>query len=150
MARQPIRWVRLFPELALFDSPEERRKAIREACNLGPKLIFRYMVVAAIGTGCLVMAADVFYDQFLNTRLPLPDRLKAVLCGGLPAVMAIALARRMLRTPIRQRLREQLNAAGKPVCMACGYDLRAVSEPRCPECGLKFDPCLITEPPTAA
>ena len=34
-------------------------------------------------------------------------------------------------------------------CPTCGYDLRGLSEPRCPECGEGFDPILLrnTVPP---
>ncbi len=28
----------------------------------------------------------------------------------------------------------------RPECVACGYDLRGLTEPRCPECGTPFDP----------
>ncbi len=152
-AREPIRWVRVFPELALFDSADERRTAIREAFKLARKFdhkhLLRNLVVLVIGAGCLVMWADVFYDQFIRPHVPLPGPLKAVLFGGLPTVMGFLIGQRMLRAPVRRRLRQQLNAAGKPVCMECGYDLRSVSEPRCPERGREFDPRLITEPPPA-
>ena len=29
-------------------------------------------------------------------------------------------------------------------CVRCGYDLRWLAEPRCPECGTEFDPELLT------
>jgi hypothetical protein len=30
-------------------------------------------------------------------------------------------------------------------CPACGYELRGLTEPRCPECGTPFDPKLLEE-----
>ncbi len=32
-------------------------------------------------------------------------------------------------------------------CRRCGYDLRGLTEPRCPECFTKFDPSSIQSPP---
>jgi hypothetical protein len=29
------------------------------------------------------------------------------------------------------------------ICRGCGYDLRGLTEPRCPECGRRFDPALL-------
>jgi hypothetical protein len=39
-----------------------------------------------------------------------------------------------MRTKTRKR---------KPVCMRCGYSLRGLTLPRCPECGTPFDPHLL-------
>src|SRR3954464_7844824 len=33
-----------------------------------------------------------------------------------------------------------------PHCEQCGYDLRALTEPRCPECGKPFDPTAAPVP----
>jgi len=38
------------------------------------------------------------------------------------------------------------HAAAYP-CASCGYDLRGQVEPRCPECGLQFDPEQLPMPP---
>lgn len=32
-------------------------------------------------------------------------------------------------------------------CLRCGYDLRGQTTPRCPECGLEFDPEQLETPP---
>lgn len=32
-------------------------------------------------------------------------------------------------------------------CQRCGYHLRGLTEPRCPECGTPFDPTLLTAMP---
>lgn len=34
-------------------------------------------------------------------------------------------------------------------CAVCGYDLRRLTEPRCPECSAPFDPKLMHLPPSA-
>ncbi len=41
----------------------------------------------------------------------------------------------------RKKLRKQMLL---PVCDHCGYCLRGLSEPRCPECGTPFDPDIIS------
>lgn len=46
--------------------------------------------------------------------------------------------RRLIRS-----LREQLCRIGVPICIACGYDLRGQTEPRCPVCGRAFDTKLL-------
>ena len=34
-------------------------------------------------------------------------------------------------------------------CLTCAYDLRGQTEPRCPECGKRFDPGLLAKNVTA-
>ena len=43
------------------------------------------------------------------------------------------------RARIRRRLRQQLISDGFLICEPCGYDLRGLTEPRCPECGAPFE-----------
>lgn len=52
---------------------------------------------------------------------------------------------RALPEELRQFIehRVQLGAGRRPKCQACGYDLRGLKEPRCPECGAAFDPALL-------
>ncbi len=46
-------------------------------------------------------------------------------------------------------LRRNLAQLGGLVCEQCGYDLRGQIDPRCPECGLPFDPRRLAQgPPT--
>ncbi len=47
------------------------------------------------------------------------------------------------------RYKQQIKLA--PVCENCGYDIRGLPEPRCPECGTafdpsRFDPALVEQP----
>jgi hypothetical protein len=43
-----------------------------------------------------------------------------------------------IRGPLRRWRRHR-----KGLCLNCGYDLRGLTEPRCPECGKAFDPKLL-------
>jgi len=40
---------------------------------------------------------------------------------------------------IARRAGRQLRRSGR-CCLKCGYDLRGLPEPRCPECGMPFNP----------
>lgn len=51
--------------------------------------------------------------------------------------------------PYTRFLRRELQARGVAVCVRCGYDLRAQREPRCPECGERFDESLLDQPAQA-
>ena len=57
--------------------------------------------------------------------------LLALLILGLFAYIALVWA---FRKTCRRSLRKQLVEDGIPICINCGYDLRA-SKDRCPECG---------------
>lgn len=46
----------------------------------------------------------------------------------------------LFRRVARRQLRLYLNARGIRVCMGCGYNLRGVAGPRCPECGRAYEP----------
>jgi predicted amidophosphoribosyltransferase len=60
--------------------------------------------------------------------------------GGLVALALQFCTRRHKQRITRQYLQQQ----GIPVCINCGYDLRAQTTPRCPECGEPFDPKLLS------
>jgi len=63
---------------------------------------------------------------------------------GIPLMLGVmALGFRLARRGIERHLRTRLLAAGVPVCMHCGYDLRGQTQARCPECGRAFDPHLL-------
>jgi hypothetical protein len=50
----------------------------------------------------------------------------------------------MYRKLLQRFLREKLNSLGVPTCHQCGYDIRGLTEPRCPECSCPFDAKQIT------
>jgi hypothetical protein len=75
---------------------------------------------------------------------PMPDQpwkfLLIALYSGTGVALVFGGSIWLCRQRICRCLRDQLRAAGIPVCMECGYDLRGDdSGMRCPECGSPFD-----------
>lgn len=47
---------------------------------------------------------------------------------------------------VTDHLRKRLHTAfSRHCCSTCGYSLRGLPLPRCPECGTEFDPALLTK-----
>ena len=46
-----------------------------------------------------------------------------------------------IRGPLRRYRRRK-----RGLCLKCGYDLRGLTEPRCPECATEFDPSNLPAP----
>lgn len=145
----PIRWIwgdpirlrRVFPEIGLFDTPEQRRDAWQVAWSQA----YRRVPVWKYSVLIIACIAAVF-----GFTLLIPDRFGPRFCRALtPGLVGTTAAFAMMwiaRNNVRKALREKLNAANKPICVHCGYDLRAISEPRCPECGSKVDASHVTKP----
>lgn len=58
-----------------------------------------------------------------------------VLFAAYPAIAFI-------RGPLRRYRRRS-----RGLCLRCGYSLRGLTEPRCPECSTDFDPSTLASPP---
>jgi len=140
-----FRWC---PELAFFADRRERRAVLkrfwRERVGLGRLLL----ITVALGLGGgIVQVLYTTTTERLLTAWGVADRGWVGGCFAGLAGATIGLAIQYLfRKPLRKYLREQLNAKGVPICIACGYDLRGQVDPRCPECGTAFDPKLIKRP----
>ncbi len=153
MKKNRLDRVRWCPELALFDSEEERKAVIKQFRRRAWRT--RRYWVQALG---FVLAASVIYSLLMFSamsaaRLVFPgvpqfvsSGLAGVLIGGFSGFAVQFLWRR----PLQRYLREQLIAKGVPICIECGYDLRGQVDPRCPECGRAFDPGLIRPRTTPA
>lgn len=63
--------------------------------------------------------------ELVAGQIPLWPAL-VVVCGAYPCLVGLARF-------IRKR------RPGKGFCKCCGYNLRGLPEPRCPECGLRFE-----------
>jgi hypothetical protein len=131
--RDPLqRW--LYPELDLFESAVERRRALRASQrNLAPVLF-----------GCLSPALGFLVLAIVDRFTPIAprDAVALVLAGS--AALAIFIGCLWHRRLTRRRLRVELTKLGQAICLECGYDLRGQVESRCPECGRAFDrapPC---------
>ncbi len=131
-----------YPEIALFDTNEERKVAMRRAHPMklrgsgrsgwvNPGRVWVSSLIVFLTMTALLFGVD---DQLVALH-PVVARIGKVLVF----MLGIATAMWVLRPLVRRSLREQLVAKGVPICVACGYDLRGQIEPRCPECGSAFD-----------
>jgi hypothetical protein len=134
--------LRRFPELAQFDGPEDREKAWTEAMRgTGWYQVFVWLALLAV-LGPLSWAMNHQVMPYLKSVIgvhEIPFGVASGLAMGLSSVCTIALRRRRIERSLRQQLVER----GHPACIACGYELRGLTEPRCPECGAAFDPQLL-------
>jgi len=152
MSKGPLGRDRFVPELALFDTEDERREVYRDFWRerwgrWGFVLYCVASVMAVAGLSLTTSILFVIIDKFLNRRgFTFPEWVRPcvgaagmMLCMLTVGAWSTYLARRRLRRYCRQRLVTK----GVPICIECGYDLRGQVEPRCPECGKEFDPGLL-------
>ena len=121
-----------FPELEHFQTPVARRRAFRRATR-------RALSTPLYWGFALACTALGVWVKFVVERIwHVPPLVLAILLG-LYAGAAIGYGgiwafRRRIRVLLRQKLIEE----GVPVCVQCGYMLKGVILPRCPECGTAF------------
>ena len=86
--------------------------------------------------------AAKYFGSILESSFALPfwivSLMEAVMWGG---VLFWALW--LTRGRVRRKLRQELIDNGFAICGPCGYDLRGLTESRCPECGAPFDEQLL-------
>ncbi len=128
-------WRRWCPELDLFP-PQERGRALKRASNSWQHTL------SLVPIQLLIIFAAERLVQILRTTLPLPPWVAYVLVA-LMMVGLVTWAVSLTTGRIRRELRQQLIDAGFAICGPCGYDLRGLTEPRCPECGAPFDERLL-------
>lgn len=142
---------RWFPELALFQTEEERQEIHRRFWRerygrFGG--ILRWVIVSATVLGSLALAtlALLVVRRVLISRGIWDAAWEyPVLYQGTVLLMLLTYiaGTLVLRRNLRRYYRAQLVAKGVPICIDCGYDLRGQVDPRCPECGKAFDPKLL-------
>jgi len=134
-----FRW--LFPELALFETVEQRKGAWEAAekklaiCRTGLCIMIGVSAFGGCATGILMPIAMSLFSYGVLVLVVFLS-----LASGFVGIVATYW---LFRMRIQKSLRESLLALGMPVRLHCGYCLRGLAEPRCPECGKPFDSALL-------
>ncbi len=124
---------RIYPEVRRFPKYADAERIVEN-----PERPRRYWVeyAAALGgAACLTIPIG----GFLPGSLSGVSTAMLVWCG-------LCVVGWRWRWFTRQKLRKELAARGIPICIRCGYDIRGLTDARCPECGTEFDPSLLGGP----
>jgi hypothetical protein len=125
--------LRLYPELLLVPDDDERNRILR-------RHFLRGTVWAALVGGTLAGPFNTLViTPTVNRFSPLPYTANAMVIALLIGLTCGLSIRHVLHKPTQRRFRRMLAARGIPICVSCGYNLRAQTEPRCPECGRPFE-----------
>lgn len=124
------------PELELFESAEQRDRALREiAREFGsPRAGSWWLALAILLTaGVSTLALSRYALSFVRW----PELLEESIRIGAVLLVAGITIRGLHRWGGAADLRRKLLELGVPVCRGCGYSLRGQppDHPRCPECG---------------
>jgi len=133
-------WYRQYPELRFFKSRDE----LKEVKRAFRKIAFkdrraRLLILTLIATSA---ALFIFVFEWLNSfglaqwLVFLINTLFWAIVGGCAGFF-------IWHRPYIRFVRQYLQDRGVAVCLRCGYDLRGLTEPRCPECGEPFDESFI-------
>lgn len=115
-------------ELQACEQDADRDDVLRRSFH-GVLTPTRLMIGLSVGMAIAIATINVAL-----ARRPSPFSLTAML--ALSAVIALIwLGKRLFAAKLVRQVRLELRARGFRVCMRCGYWLRGVAEPTCPECG---------------
>lgn len=132
---------KLYPELELFAVGRERRIALRRAgaswlYGSVLSVLFWFTLIAFFATKRHLLphvygwlGGSVFVWSFAT----------ALIFGAATGIII----QFMFRNFFRRELRRQLAGKGIPICIQCGYNLTALAQNRCPECGEEFGTAAI-------
>ncbi len=133
MSKQLRRW--LFPELTLFESDSERDSAWKK--SFPGKLGYLLMVVVMLSVeGIMLVLRRASSAHFPELASSYASKMVALGVGASLGGLATLV---IMGSMIRRNLRTQLVKHNVKICVECGYDLRSLTEPRCPECGTPFE-----------
>ncbi len=130
------------PELRLFKSIGAAMESWEQAKTIRPPRRIAVVCLAIALLGVLAYCLALLYLPPLRWLQESRYVAVGVFVVLLPAAY---LAFRLLREPMRRVVRGDLQAAGVPICIQCGYDLRGQTIARCPECGQPFEEKLLPE-----
>jgi len=127
-----VLWYRGLPELERFPTVKQRRVAMRIAFRaiLATWYYWAYAPLAAVFL--------VRLKEFMVANGWLPPMGRAIVIGLLAGFLGVGLPITYCKRRVQRSLREQLLEIGVAICLECGYDLSALTEGRCPECGTSF------------
>ena len=140
-AREQRTRLRAFPELRLCSSAEEMEK-IRLGAWRRLTRNWRFWITT-LGTIFLCLGGAKIV---IVLGMPPNTVSEAFLLASgvvvLLFVIPLGLAYILIPRMVKRYVREEMSSSGIPICVKCGYDLRASKE-RCPECGTIFDEKLL-------
>lgn len=127
----------LYPELRLASERHGRHDLFNTAQR---KLLYNpwAWVVAIPGTTLLIV--PLYFGKILLLRYGLISAWLANLILALILLLYVFwVSTFVFVKPMRKYMRREMVKRGIFVCLRCGYDLRGLQQPRCPECGTPFD-----------
>ena len=135
-------WHRIFPELMVSETREQRRVAWQKATKHSLRGLVLYALSAVVITSAITIPLALLV-RFGRPPVRIPPMAIGVAVGMSVSMIGPSVTFLLFRRRIQRSLRRQLVEIGKPVCMTCGYDLRGQTMARCPECGTEFDEALL-------
>ena len=126
------------PELELFPTKQQRRKAFRRVSRkmIGTRPFFMAAVSAAGLSLALTLVLRAAGSQL---GLPISQTTLNLILAFPVAIPCAFFGYWLLRRHYPKLLRQELLDCGVPVCVHCGYLLKGSPGPTCPECGKAFD-----------
>ncbi len=124
----------LFPELKLIKDKKLRRKTLIAASE--HKLWLTVTMIVLLGAVWFVLR-----DWFRSLGDGWEELSQVAYVWFTLGVGVIYFPHFVYRSSIAYRLRKEINKLGISICIRCGYQLRGLVEPRCPECGRPVDSC---------
>ncbi len=126
------------PELWAFDGQELQLEVLRNARRYVRREKVHVIYVGWLLVSFLTAGVCVCIVAVIGTETILPGWVVAVIWGiGFPAYFLTWWCVTW-RPLLRDYLRKELQRQDAPLCPTCGYSLRGLVTPRCPECGRPY------------
>lgn len=141
----------IYPELKHLPRWADRQAAM---WAFQPRILrswpFWIMLAIAVPLGAAMPWVIGMVNRVLPGSLSVGSAMgRAIVAGAIQALMCGLVFNYFFRNRGRRFLREYLNERGHNLCVECGYDLRGQETPRCPECGIAFEPGRMAAKPEA-